>query len=89
MAKRSFSFGMVALLIVMAVVLTLVARAWRTVAPAALDVRDATHSGPLDDHGQTEAGNAVREGGMPDLRETERETDEHAARVQEALQEIE
>jgi len=89
MAKRSFSFGMVALLIVMAVVLVLVARAWRTVAPAAMDVHDLSHSGPLDDHGQTEAASAVRQGGLPDLRQTQQETDEHSARVQEALDEIE
>ncbi len=89
MAKRGFSVGMIALLIVMAVVLVLVAKTWRTMAPAALDTHDLLKSTPLDDRGETEAGEAVREGGLPNLRETTRETDEHAARVQEALNEIE
>ena len=89
MAKRGFSFGMIALLIVMAVVLMLVAKTWRTVAPAALDTHDALQSGPLNDHGQREAANEVRSGGLPGVQETKQEADEHNAAVERMLSEIE
>jgi hypothetical protein len=89
MAKRGFSVGMVALLIVMAVVLLMVAKGWKAVAPAALDTQDVLQSGPLHDHGQNEAADEVRSGGMPRLQETRQEADEHNARVEQALTEIE
>ena len=41
---------MILLLVVLAVVLVLVAKAWKTVTPTVLDVRDV-QSGPLDNHG--------------------------------------
>ena len=79
---------MILLVVVLAVVLLLVAKSWKTVAPTALDVRDA-QSGPIDDHGQKEAGEAVRKGDLPRLKETQENTDAHAARVQEALDAVE
>ena len=89
MAKRTPSFGMVMLLVVMAVVLMLVANAWRTMAPAALDTHDALNSGPLSTHGQEEAAQEVRKGGLPGVRDTQKETDKHTAEVEEALASIE
>jgi len=80
---------MVMLLIVMAVVLMLVANAWRTMAPAALDTHDALNSGPLATHGQTEAAQEIRKGGLPGVRETQQETNKHTADVEEALASIE
>ena len=80
---------MVLLVVVMAVVLILVAKSWKAVAPAALDTQDALNSGPLSDHGQPAAAGALREGGMPNLRETQAETDQHSAQMQEALEAIE
>jgi len=80
---------MIAVLIVTAIVLFLVAKTWRSVAPAALETRDAVHSGPLNDHGQGEAASEVRSGGLPRLEETKQEADEHNARVEQALAEIE
>jgi hypothetical protein len=77
------------LLVVMAVVLMLVAKAWRSVAPEALEASDALQSGPLNPHGETEAAGAVRSGELPRLQDTRKETDEHSARVQEALDAIE
>jgi hypothetical protein len=79
---------MVMLLIVMAVVLVLVAKAWKSVAPEALEASDALQSGPLNDHGQSEAANEVRSGGLPRLHETRQEADDHNARVEQALDEI-
>ncbi len=75
---------MILLLVVLAVVLVLVAKAWKTVTPTVLDVRDV-QSGPLDNHGQEKAGAALRKGDLPGLRETQENTDAHAAQVQEAL----
>ncbi len=76
---------MILLLVVLAVVMLLVAKSWKTVAPAALDVQDALQSGPLDDHGQGEAGRALRKGDLPGVRETQESADAHSAQVQEAL----
>ena len=80
---------MIMLLIVMAVVLMMVANAWRTLAPAALDTHDALSSGPLSTHGQNEAAEEIRKGGLPGVRDTQRETDKHSADVQEAMDAIE
>ena len=80
---------MVMLLIVMAVVLMLVANAWKTMAPAALDTHDALNSGPLATHGQTEAAQEIRKGALPGIRETQQETDRHTAEVEEAMASIE
>ena len=90
MTRRGGSFGIVVLVVVLAIVLLLVARSWRAVAPEAIDV-----SGPgggamvLDDRGQTGAGDAVRSGELPDLREMQQNTDAHAQRVGDALAETE
>lgn len=65
------------LLIVLAVVLFLVARNWRQVAPAAMQVND---------HGQTEAGEALESGDLPDLDEAKKRTDARAAEIQEILE---
>ena len=80
---------MILLLVVMAVVLILVAKAWRSVAPEAMQTTDALQSGPLNDRGQEEAAGALRSGELPKLGDTQRETDKHSARVQEALDAIE
>jgi hypothetical protein len=80
---------MLAVLIAAALLLMLVAKAWRAVAPQAMQTVDAPDSGPLRDYGQTGAASGVRSGDLPGLDETRRETDEHAAAVQEALDTIE
>ena len=89
MARRAPSFGLIALLIVTAVVLVLVARSWRSVAPEALETSGAVQSQPLDAHGEQGAAQAIRSGELPRLDDARRETDEHSARVQEALDAIE
>ena len=80
---------MIGLLIVMAIVLVLVARSWRSVAPTAQQVHDLQGAPALNDHGQAEAAGEVRSGELPNLQDAQRETDEHSARIQEALNEIE
>jgi hypothetical protein len=77
---------MVVLLVVLAVVLVLVAKAWKSVAPTALDVSGVAPASALPDHGQPQAVEAVRRGDLPRMEEAQARTDEHGARVQEALQ---
>lgn len=89
MARRGSSFAMILLLIVMGVVLVLSAMAWRSVAPEAREATDALNGGPLNDGGQVETGEVVRSGELPRLEDAQRETDQHSARVQEALNAIE
>ncbi len=89
MAQVKSGIGTILLLVVLAVVMLLVAKSWKTIAPTALDTQDALQSGPLHDHGQGEAGDAIRKGDLPGLRETQENTDAHAAQVQEALNAVE
>jgi len=78
MSRRGGSFGLVVLVVVLAVVLLLVARSWRAVAPQAISVSAPRVTDP-----------ALGSGDLPDLNETRRRTDTHAAQVQDALAEIE
>ena len=80
---------MVMLVVVLAVVLLLVARNWRAVAPTAMQISDPELGSSVDDHGQAEAGAAVRSGQLPDLNDMRRQTDSHSQDVQEALEAIE
>ena len=77
------------LIVALAIVLLLVAKNWRSVAPHAIQVTDPDLGATVDDHGQTEAGEAVRSGQLPDMNEMRQQTDAHAQQVQEALEAIE
>jgi hypothetical protein len=85
MSKRGGSFGIVVLVIVVAVVLYLTARAWSSVAPEAGQITNPGVPRTVDDPGRAEALEAVRETGLPDLDETRVETAAHAAELEEAL----
>jgi len=79
---------MIVLLVALVIVLLLVARSWKSVAPEAMQVSNPDGSSvsvQASDHGETEAGEAVRSGDLPDLNETKKQTDAHAQQVQEAL----
>ena len=77
------------LVVVMAVVLLLVARSWKSVAPAATAVSGSGAPVQVDDHGESGAGTAVRSGDLPDLQEMREETRAHSEELQEAMQAIE
>lgn len=77
------------LVVVLMVVLILVARSWKTVAPEAIDVSNADSPLPFDDYGQTDAGTALRDDSMPGLHEMQDRTDDHARQIGDALDEIE
>jgi len=76
------AIGLLILVISLAVVMILVARQWKAVAPTALQVSGTAGAGGIDDHAE---GDAVQSGELPDLGEMQQATDEHAAQVQEAL----
>jgi hypothetical protein len=87
--KRAPSFGMVMVLVVMAVVLMMVAKAWRSTAPAIIDTQNVLDAHPASAHGEKEAAEAVRSGELPGLEDAQRTTDAHAAQVREAMQAVE
>ncbi len=89
MRKMGGGFGMLMLVIVLAIVLLLAARNWQAVAPTAAQVADPGNAATVEDHGQTEAGEAIRSGRLPDLNEMRQSTAAHSDRVQTALEEIE
>jgi hypothetical protein len=74
------------LVIVMAIVLLLVARNWRSVAPTAMQVNEPDRSATVDDHGETGAGEAIRSGRLPDLNDMRQQTRTHAQQLQENLE---
>ena len=89
MRKHGGGFGIVILLVVLAVVMLLVARNWKSVAPTAIQVTNPSSPVQVDDHGQPEAGEAIRSGQLPNLNDMRQATSQHASEVQDALQEIE
>jgi hypothetical protein len=89
MAKKGGGFGLIMLVIVMAVVLLLVAKTWKNVAPTVVDLDRANSMvGPLDSHGENDAAEEVRSGDLPRLSQMEQRTEEHAAEVGNALEQI-
>jgi len=73
------------LAVVLVIVLLLVARSWNSVAPTALDIHDRSTPTLIDDRGETEAGEALQSGALPDLGEMQQATDGHAEQVQDTL----
>ncbi len=78
MSRRRGSFGFVVLVVVLAIVLLLVARSWRAVAPQAISVTAPRLTDP-----------ALGPGDLPNLDETRRRTDAHSAQVQDAMGKVE
>jgi hypothetical protein len=87
--RKGGGFGMLMLVVVLAIVLLLVARHWKAVAPTAVQVHEYPSAAPVDAHGEDEAGAALQSGTLPDLNDMRQATDAHAQQVQDALEEIE
>jgi len=89
MSRRSGSFGLVLLVVVMAVVLLLVARSWKAAAPhlaETIHARPEVARVPASDADATgDAGDSPR--ALPGVGEMRRATGRHADQVQEALAE--
>ena len=80
------------LLVALVVTLTLVARSWQSLAPHAIEV--SRPGAPdvnvrVNDHGESEAADALRRGNMPDLKQTRDATDARSEEIQRALSEVE
>lgn len=86
MSEGRSSFGLIALILVMAVVLILTAKAWQKFGPAAIDVSNPE---VISDGGQPEAAATIRSSDTPNLKQTQESTDAHAEQVQEAMDAIE
>jgi hypothetical protein len=90
MKKGGGGFGFVLAVVVLVIVLLLTARAWKAVMPTAAQALTPAAAGrpgatpQVDDHGQTEAGDAVRSGTLPDLKRMEQSTDQHIRQIQDA-----
>jgi hypothetical protein len=89
MRKMGGGFGLVMLVVVMAVVLLLVAKQWKAVAPTALQLDDGTPMVVPETHGEDAAGDALQRGGLPDLNQMRQATGQHVQQVQETLEEVE
>ena len=90
MRKQGGGFGMVMLVVVLAIVLLLVAKHWQKVGPTALEIKE-DGGVPLpvdfDDHGEAGAAGEVRSGNLPGLKEMRTNTGAYSNRLQEALEE--
>jgi len=85
MKRQGGGFGVLILLVVVAIVLFLAARAWKGVMPEAS--QSIRPSAPVSDHGQTEAAGEVRSGNLPDMNEMRNRTSDHADSLRDALEE--
>ncbi len=89
MKKMGGGFGMIAMIIVVGIVLLLVAKQWKSVAPTVMQLDG---DGPMivpETHGEVGAGQALQRGGLPNLNQMRQATGDHTQQVQEALAEAE
>ena len=80
---------MVVLVVTLAIVLLLVAKQWKAVAPTALQLDGDMPMIVPETHGEEGAGQALQRGGLPNLNQMRQATDEHAQQVQEMMAEVE
>jgi len=80
--KKGGGLGFVIMIVVLVVVLLLAARAWNAIMPVAAQALKPGPSGHVDDHGQTEAGQAVRSGTLPNIKQMGQNTDQHIKQVE-------
>ena len=80
---------MILLVVVLAIVLLMAAKQWRSVAPTVMQLEGDTPMIVPDTHGETGAGEALQRGELPGLNQMRQATDSHAEQVQETLAEVE
>ena len=80
---------MIILVVVLAIVLLLVAKQWKSVAPTVMQLDGDTPTIVPDTHGEAGAGEALQSGQLPNLNQMRQATDSHAEQVQETLAEVE
>ncbi len=81
---RKGPLGTILTLAALVVVLLLAAKAWKAAFPAAAQALKPGSNQAVPDHGDKAAGDAVRSGNLPDLKETGKRTDAHIQQVKDA-----
>jgi hypothetical protein len=77
--------GFVMAIVVLVIVMLLAGKAWNAVMPTAQQALAPNSSRPqVDDHGQKEAGDMIRSGNLPNLRQMGAGTDQHIQQIQDA-----
>ena len=84
MKKGGGGLGFVMAIVVLVVVLLLASKAWNAVMPKAAQAVTPGNSRGVDDRGQTGAGDAIRSGTLPDMKQMGRSTDQHLRQIQDA-----
>jgi hypothetical protein len=87
MKLKGGGLGFVIVIIALAIVLLLTAKSWNAAAPTLAALPGAEGAGPVSDHGQTDAVEALRENslGIQGLQGMQQSTDEHVDEVQEIM----
>ncbi len=80
MKKSAGGIGFVILIVALVIVLLLSARAWNSILPVAKDAL-RPGAGAVSDHGQSGAGEAIRSGGLPNLKQMDQNTDQHIQQI--------
>jgi len=81
--KSGGGVGFVIVVVALVVVMLLAAKAWNAMLPVASQVLKPGSPGAVPDHGQTEVGDAIRSGTLPDLKQMNLNTDQHIKQVKE------
>jgi len=84
MKQGGGGLGFVMAIVVLVIVLFLAAKAWNAAMPKAAQAVVPGSSQRVDDHGQTGAGDAVRSGTLPDMKQMGQSTDQHIQQIQDA-----
>jgi len=77
MKKLGDGLGFVILSLAFVIVLLLSARAWNAIMPVAAQAPRPGAAGTVPDHGQSGAGEAIRSGTLPNLKQMNQYTDQH------------
>ena len=77
MKKTGGGLGFVILIVALLIVLFLTARAWNSILPVAKEALRPGAPGAVPDHGQSGAGEAIRSGTLPNLKQMNQNTDQH------------
>lgn len=84
MKKGGGGLGFVMAIVVLVIVLLLASKAWKSAMPKAAQALTPGSSRQVDDHGQTAAGDAIRSGNLPDMKQMGQNTDQHIQQIQDA-----
>ncbi len=81
--KSGGGVGFVILVVALVVVMLLSAKAWNAMLPTAKQTLRPAAPGAIPEHGQTEVGDAIRSGNLPNLRQMNDNTDQHIQQMKE------